>query len=304
VFVVLIGILGGGIFMLSRKSSESLSSTDTSSSASGGADSAGGNYSGEAVRSLAAASTVIGRGATVGSATYEVLGAQLTPGGSKSTLRLKVRMNWSGSYSTNLTGDLFRLLMDGQSLTDVEGMSELVQPYASKEVIVVFQVPNTATKAVLQVGDPKQETEQIPIDFKSAVDQTTAGLAANKVPEWKLPITCPSGQTANVGHAMYRLLSVHLQHHATGQNMLEFQVRMTNNTSYPTNFLENHFRLIINGVPIAPNEAPNEILDKGQSKDGKVSFIIPETVTKVELQVGQVGQETDNIAIDLTQRSR
>ncbi len=74
---------------------------------------------------------------------------------------------------------------------------------------------------------------------------------------------------------------------------------MTNNSGYPGNFWAASFRLLVNGVPQAPENDLNEIVDGNSAKEGIVEFVIPDTATEVGLQVGKVGEGAPTIPIAL-----
>ena len=66
-------------------------------------------------------------------------------------------------------------------------------------------------------------------------------------------------------------------------------------------FLPEFFRLVIDGVPSAPEKmSDNNIVNGQSSQDVTLSFVIPENATKVELEVGKPDiQETARIPIAL-----
>ncbi|HZS47581.1 MAG TPA: protein kinase [Blastocatellia bacterium] len=311
-FLVVIAIaIGGGVLLLmNRKAADSGQTAVTQpGSASNSGTPASSNSAGVSTEpsspfNLTAASTPIIDGVSAGDAVFEVLGVEWVRNGSRVDLKLRVRMNWNGRFQANIKSALFRLLVDGQTLNPREDLNELVDAYASNDVSMTFQIPSTATKAILQVGLSNQETNQIDIDIKSAAEKTKSQLAALKSPEWKYPVYVASGQSKVVANMEYKLLGITLEHHSMGKNSLEFQIRMINNTKGTANFWGRRFRLIVNNASIAPDEPPDELCYAGDMKDGRFVFIIPDTVTKVQLKVGEVGQETDIIPIDLNQRAK
>jgi hypothetical protein len=82
--------------------------------------------------------------------------------------------------------------------------------------------------------------------------------------------------------------------------VLSITLRVINNGPSNDNFWDRSARLLIDGVPLAPFEAPNEIVDAQDSMQAEFLFQIPANLPSVTLQVGQVGQETAKIPLDLT----
>jgi hypothetical protein len=77
----------------------------------------------------------------------------------------------ASSKTTALVGsDSFRLVIDGtpQAADSITPVAEVVSLDADKEFVVAFQVPATATKVELAVGDVNGETKTIPFDLAAA----------------------------------------------------------------------------------------------------------------------------------------
>ena len=74
---------------------------------------------------------------------------------------------------------------------------------------------------------------------------------------------------------------------------------MTNNGKYPANFWVSSFRLVVDGVPRAPENDLNEVVADHSAKEGIVEFVIPDTTTNAGLQIGDVGKEAPAISLDL-----
>jgi hypothetical protein len=57
--------------------------------------------------------------------------------------------------------------------------------------------------------------------------------------------------------------------------------------------------LLVDGVPRAPENNLNELVDGHSAKEGIVEFVIPDTTTGVGLQIGDVGEGAPTIPIAL-----
>jgi hypothetical protein len=113
------------------------------------------------------------------------------------------------------------------------------------------------------------------------------------------PVNLPAGTEVRFGSAVYKILTARLDRYAPGKLSLRFEVRMVNNGRFPTNFWGASFRLLVDGVPRAPDNSLNEIVDSNSAKDGVVEFVIPDTVNDVGLQVGEVGEGKPALPIPL-----
>jgi hypothetical protein len=98
---------------------------------------------------------------------------------------------------------------------------------------------------------------------------------------------------------VYKILAAQLDGYAPGKRSLRFDVRMTNNGRFPANFWGDSFRLVVDGVPRAPDNSLNELVAANSAKEGAVEFVIPDTTTDVGLQVGEVGEKAPAIPIAL-----
>ena len=60
---------------------------------------------------------------------------------------------------------------------------------------------------------------------------------------------------------------------------------MTNNDRFPTNFWDSSFRLILDGVPLAPEGGLNEVVASQAAKEGDVLFVIPRGTSSARLKI-------------------
>ncbi len=113
------------------------------------------------------------------------------------------------------------------------------------------------------------------------------------------PVMLSAGTEVRVGDFVYRVLAARLDRYAPNKLSLRFEVRMTNNGRYPANFWAASFRLLVDGIPRAPESNLNELVDSHSAKEGIVEFVIPDTITGVGLQIGEVGEGAPTIPIAL-----
>jgi hypothetical protein len=133
-----------------------------------------------------------------------------------------------------------------------------------------------------------------------AIDTNSGGTNSSTNPSTgSRPLTLPPGSEVKAGEATYKILSARLDPFAPGKLSLKFEVRMVNNGRYNANFWAASFRLLADGLPMAPVNFLDELVESHTAKDAAVEFVIPDTVNNVGLQVGEVGEGKPAILISL-----
>jgi hypothetical protein len=239
----------------------------------------------------------------VGADTYKILSAELDRYSSdKLAVKFKVRVLHEGPYDLNVWNDSFRLIADGVPLAPAEYPNELVSAYSAKDVAVAFVMPDTAKRVELQVGQVGRDTNRAAIDLRAvSKPPSSATDAASQSPgsAREYPMQLADGAEARAGEGVYKILSASLDRYSTDKLALRFKVQVTHDGPYAIDIGEGKFRLVADGVPRAPTEYPNELLESGSAIDVDVMFLIPVSTAAIELQVGQVGRETTRITLDL-----
>ena len=100
----------------------------------------------------------------------------------------------------------------------------------------------------------------------------------------------------------YRVLTAELQRQNPSTNLLRLQMRFTNDGWPSANFWNDGFRLLVNGLPQAPINDLNEVIEPHSAKEGIIEFSVPEIATEVTLQM-KSGEDVAEILIDLTDQS-
>ena len=85
--------------------------------------------------------------------------------------------------------------------------------------------------------------------------------------------------------ALVTIQSAKLEPIDADRNSLTFTVQYRNLGTYPKNFWSRSFRLIVNGVPQAPTNEPNEVVQGESAKDAEFDFELSNKVKNVELQI-------------------
>jgi hypothetical protein len=169
-------------------------------------------------------------------------------------------------------------------------------PRDTKERMISFRVPAGAqwNGAKLTLDEQGKEPATLALDGPAGPQQYPVKLASGGETTTKEPVMTYTilGATVDVDGAGQRA--------ALGKRYLNLSVRVANKETSDS-FLPEFFRLMIDGVPSAPeNMSDNSVVNGQGSQDVTLSFVIPESATKVELEVGKPAiQQTARIPIAL-----
>jgi hypothetical protein len=177
--------------------------------------------------------------------------------------------------------------------------SDNFAPRDTKERTISFHVPASAqwNGAQLTLDEQDKEPATLALEGPAPTQQYPAKLASGGETTTKEPVMTYTilGATVDVDGSGQRA--------ALGKRYLNLSVRVANKETGGGGgeFLPEFFRLVIDGVPSAPeNMSDNNIVNGQSSQDVTLSFVIPENATKVELEVGKPDiQETARIPIAL-----
>jgi hypothetical protein len=172
-------------------------------------------------------------------------------------------------------------------------------PRDTKERMISFRVPPSSEwkGAQLTLDEQDKEPATLVLDGPAQPQQYPAKLASGDETTTKEPVMKYSILEASVD------VDGAGQRVALGKRYLNLSVRVANKETSGGGgvFLPEFFRLMIDGVPSAPeNMSENNIVNGQSSQDVTLSFVIPESATKVELEVGKPDiQQTARIPIAL-----
>jgi hypothetical protein len=103
---------------------------------------------------------------TDGEVVYKILSAQLEPFNTENnSLKFTVRCTANTRYDASFGSHLFRLLVDDVPQAPINMWNEVVNPQSAKEGEIIFTIPISTQKTTLKIGDPGQETTEIPFDL-------------------------------------------------------------------------------------------------------------------------------------------
>jgi hypothetical protein len=176
--------------------------------------------------------------------------------------------------------------------------SDNFAPRDTKERMISFHVPTSAqwNGAQLTLDEQDKEPATLALDGPAQPQKYPAKLASGNEATTKDPVMTYTilGAAVDVDGSGQRA--------ALGKRYLNLSVRVANKeTGLGGEFLPEFFRLSIDGVPsAAENMSDNNVVNGQSSQDVTLSFVIPASANKVELEVGKPGvQETARIPIAL-----
>jgi len=117
-------------------------------------------------------------------------------------------------------------------------------------------------------------------------------------------LALPATTEMRSGEFVYKLISAHLSSYAPGKASLRLAIRMTNNGRFDANFWAASFRLWVDESLQAPVTDLNEIVAPHSANDAEVEFVIPDNVSTVGLQMGDIGEGKPTISLDLQHPKR
>jgi hypothetical protein len=129
----------------------------------------------------------------------------------------------------------------------------------------------------------------------SASRAASAPATAARAP---VPVALPALREYKFPGATITLLKSEVVPRTTESDELRFRLRMLNHDRFDKNFWDQSFRLILDGVPRAPESGLNELVPGESAQDGDVFFVIPRGTTAVQLRI-RIGEKHTEIPLDL-----
>ena len=210
--------------------------------------------------------------------------------------RITLRVENPLSGFTNLDSDIVQLqLGDGKLYeADETGRVDLPGGNAETESKLIFALPVDATweDAKLVISESGRVPAELPLDGEMAA------------PEY--PITLAAQGAATVDDVDYTILEssfdldLHAKRTEQGEHFLKLNVRVQNNSSggggLPLS--DDYFRLMVDGVPMAPADDFSELVKSNSAYEAMVVFAVPVDLSAADLSLGE-GEQTATIPLDL-----
>ncbi len=115
-------------------------------------------------------------------------------------------------------------------------------------------------------------------------------------------VSFPSGTEVTLrshrADGTYKILVAQVDNKNTGKLTLKISVRLTNLGRSDLGFWSDSFRLIIDGVPRAPINFLNALVEARSAKEGEVVFEVPDSAASLVLSVAN-GEDSGNLPVIL-----
>jgi hypothetical protein len=155
-----------------------------------------------------------------------------------------------------------------------------------------------ALKQVGWLGSPQPPAPPAPQQQQSS--QGAGGSAPSPAPAAPVvaaapashPVSLPELREYKLDTTTFTLLSATLSPQTAEKDALRIQIRMMNNNSYDANFWDRSFRLMLDGVPMAPQSDLNELVPARSAKEGAVLFVLPRATANAKLEISYGNEQT------------
>ncbi len=134
------------------------------------------------------------------------------------------------------------------------------------------------------------------------VGEHAAVTSPARAPAAPYAVVLPATRDYKLGSAgtksTFTLLKAEVTRETAEKDALQIRVRMVNHNRFDTNFWSQSFRLLVDGVPMAPVNDLNELVHGQSAKDGDVVFVIPRGTGQATLAITYLDNRTE-IPLDL-----
>lgn len=165
-----------------------------------------------------------------------------------------------------------------------------------------FQSPSSDNVTVKRsevtalTATPAKDAEHAKVETPS--DGTKTSVNDHSSP---YSVTFPSGTEVTLrssrSDGTYKILEAQVESRNTGKLTLKISMRLTNIGRADLGFGSGSFRLLIDGIPRAPKNFLNELVDARSAKEGDVMFEVPDTAKSLVFSITGDGGDTADIPI-------
>jgi hypothetical protein len=106
-------------------------------------------------------------------------------------------------------------------------------------------------------------------------------------------IRLPALRDYRLGETTFTVLEATVAPRTSEKDELRVRVRMLNRQRYDANFWDSSFRLLVDGVPVAPIGGLNEVVPGQAAKEGDVLFALPRGTPTATLKIAYASDSTD-----------
>lgn len=163
-----------------------------------------------------------------------------------------------------------------------------------------FQVtsPDKDTTKRTEISAPNATPARGPEPFKAERPSDGTNISDNDHAR-QYAVTFPSGSEVTLrssrSDGTYKILAAQVVSQNTGKLSLKISIRLTNTGRSDLAFGSGSFRLLIDGIPRAPKNFLNDLVDARSAKEGDVVFEVPNAAESLVLSVIDDGGDTADI---------
>jgi hypothetical protein len=106
-------------------------------------------------------------------------------------------------------------------------------------------------------------------------------------------VELPAMREYRLRAATFTLLQAEVSPRTTEKDALHIRFRMTNHNRFDANFWDQSFRLVVNGIPMAPESNLNELVAAESAEEGDVLFVMPQGTSEGTLRITHAGESTE-----------
>jgi len=103
----------------------------------------------------------------------------------------------------------------------------------------------------------------------------------------------PALRDYRLGDVTFTVRQAEVAPRTSEKDTLQVRLRLSNHQRTDANFWDSSFRLIVDGVPVAPVGGLNEVVPGQAAKDGDVLFVIPHGTTGATLTITHANDSTE-----------
>ena len=185
----------------------------------------------------------------------------------------------------------------------------LVGNLAARDGEVRFEIPKNLSATELEISK-REEATLIPVDLRSrkpipqdgSVDRfglKRKPLLVNTVA--RLPVALSNGAEATFDGVTYKVISASVDRYNVEKAVLALTIRCTvDRGPGSVNFWDRDIRLLVDGVPRAPDESVNELVGPRASKEAAFVFLLEQRPETLTLTIRN-NSRTIEIPIDMSQ---
>jgi len=146
---------------------------------------------------------------------------------------------------------------------------------------------------VTQGAAPAPSTLPGPVAPASPVPALPPTTSPSPPPGLTSAVVLPALRDYRLGEATFTLRTAEVSPRTAEKDTLQVRLRMLNHGRFPANFWDSSFRLIVDGVPMAPVSGLNEVVPAQSAKEGDVTFVIPHGSTGAMLKITHANDSTE-----------